>query len=197
MSVKAKYIKPDRLRGLETGLNDMIASGRWARARDAIAVCLALHGMRCGEVTGARLVDLDVEDGLLDVETSKRGNNRTIELHATLVAAILAWRAGSANEWLLFTRTGRRIATSQLRRSWQAISLRLLGRSVKFHALRHTFAVRLYQAKPDILLVKQQLGHRSVRSTEVYAATLQSVPDTCLVRLDSVAPPLKLFCPAG
>ncbi|MBI5433295.1 MAG: tyrosine-type recombinase/integrase [Planctomycetes bacterium] len=37
------------------------------------------------------------------------------------------------------------------------------------HALRHSFATRLYQRTGDVLLVKEALGHRSVVSTLVYA----------------------------
>ena len=38
-----------------------------------------------------------------------------------------------------------------------------------FHCLRHTFAVRRYLQTRDIYLVKQEMGHSSVTTTEVYA----------------------------
>ena len=37
------------------------------------------------------------------------------------------------------------------------------------HCLRHTFAVRRYLKTKDIYLVKQEMGHASVTTTEVYA----------------------------
>ena len=37
------------------------------------------------------------------------------------------------------------------------------------HCLRHTFAVRRYLQTKDIYLVKQEMGHASVTTTEVYA----------------------------
>ncbi len=37
------------------------------------------------------------------------------------------------------------------------------------HGLRHTFAVRRYLQTKDIYLVKQEMGHASVTTTEVYA----------------------------
>ena len=37
------------------------------------------------------------------------------------------------------------------------------------HCLRHTFAVRRYLKTRDIYLVKQEMGHASVTTTEVYA----------------------------
>ena len=38
-----------------------------------------------------------------------------------------------------------------------------------FHCLRHTFAVRRYLQTRDIYLVKQEMGHSSVTTTEIYA----------------------------
>src|SRR5690606_22994372 len=38
----------------------------------------------------------------------------------------------------------------------------------KLHSLRHTFAIELYKAKKDILLVKLALGHKSLSNTMVY-----------------------------
>ena len=38
-----------------------------------------------------------------------------------------------------------------------------------FHCLRHTFAVRRCLQTRDIYLVKQEMGHSSVTTTEIYA----------------------------
>mgnify|MGYP006089636277 FL=1 len=45
------------------------------------------------------------------------------------------------------------------------------GQDTKYHlhCLRHTFAVRRYLQTRDIYLVKQELGHQSVVTTEIYA----------------------------
>ena len=45
------------------------------------------------------------------------------------------------------------------------------GQDTKYHlhCLRHTFAVRRYLQTRDIYLVKNELGHESVTTTEIYA----------------------------
>ena len=45
------------------------------------------------------------------------------------------------------------------------------GQDTKYHlhCLRHTFAVRRYLQTRDIYLVKNELGHESVTTTEKYA----------------------------
>ncbi len=42
------------------------------------------------------------------------------------------------------------------------------------HALRHSFATRLYRKSRNVLLVKQALGHRNIESTLVYAQADES-----------------------
>ena len=44
------------------------------------------------------------------------------------------------------------------------------GQDTKYHlhCLRHTFAVRRYLQTRDIYLVKNELGHESVVTTEIY-----------------------------
>ena len=47
----------------------------------------------------------------------------------------------------------------------------IVGEETKFHfhCLRHTFAVRRYLQTWDIYQVKQEVGHSSVTTTEIYA----------------------------
>ena len=41
--------------------------------------------------------------------------------------------------------------------------------SKHLHSIRHTFAVRRYLQTRDIYQVKQEMGHSSVTTTEIYA----------------------------
>jgi integrase/recombinase XerC len=44
----------------------------------------------------------------------------------------------------------------------------------KFHALRHTFAIELYQKTKDLRLVQVALGHRNITNTMIYADYIYS-----------------------
>jgi len=50
-----------------------------------------------------------------------------------------------------------------------AKACKAVGLDYHFHNLRHTFAVRRYLQTRDIYLVKKEMGHASVTTTEVYA----------------------------
>ena len=181
-----RFIPFDQLPAFQAALAVRIRDGSIVLRRDSLAIALGLCGLRAGEVTKASIGDLFVPGRQLNVATLKKGKPRVVPLHPTLVDALVAWRAdagGSQREPLLFTSTGERIQRSHLERFARSITREALGEPLKFHALRHTFAMSLYAATRDLFLVQQQLGHRSVTSTEVYARSLARVPESCLVSL--------------
>lgn len=45
----------------------------------------------------------------------------------------------------------------------------------KFHALRHTYATRLFENNTSILTVSRLLGHSSIKTTEIYTHVLEDV----------------------
>ncbi len=47
----------------------------------------------------------------------------------------------------------------------------------KFHSLRHTFAIELYQRTRDLRLIQVALGHRNIQNTMVYADYLYSTQE--------------------
>lgn len=200
-----RWIPLELLPRLEEMISDEITCGQRVRTRDALAIALGLHGMRIGEICRAARSDLYVSGHVLHVPKFKRGNARDLQLHPSLVEGILQWRGSTSCEPLLFTATGARMFPTHLRRKWKVLSDRLMREHVKFHGLRHTFAIRLYsESGKDLLLVQQKLGHKSVKSTEVYARSLAKIPDSCLIRLNQthieinpVSQRLRIFCPAG
>ncbi len=182
-----KYIPLDRLPSLERRLAWLVDHGSRAETRDALAMLLGLHGLRVSEVCRVLAENLDVDAGTLEPPLLKRGARRTVPLARGVVAALVRWRADSQVPWLLFTRSGRQLSPTYLRRRATRITAATIGKAYRFHALRHTFAIRVYASTKDILLVKRLLGHRSLQSTLVYADSLAEVPAAALPCL-STAP---------
>jgi integrase/recombinase XerD len=145
--------------------------------------------LRVGEVIRARIKELFVAGGSLDVPPFKRGRGRGIRLHASLVGALQQEIAGrkATSDRLLCNCRGGAVNHTQLQAMAEALFGQLLGpgHGLTFHSLRHTFAMRLYAETRDLFLVQSKLGHRSVKSTEVYARSLADVPDSCLVNVSA------------
>jgi integrase len=146
--------------------------------RNAAGVMLGLHGLRCGEVCGLKAEDLDTGQGLLFVATLKKGRKRIVEIEARFALWLARLAKGVAPAApLLRTCRGRQLDTSHFRRAWHRLSMRYLGRVVKFHSLRHTAAQRLFDATKDLLAVQKFLGHKSLASTQVYLSSGVSLRD--------------------
>jgi site-specific recombinase XerD len=131
----------------------------------------------------AELVDLDVEsldrDGeQLRVE-GKGAKTRIVPAGEHAWRAIDAYlerarpelaAAGDGRDRALFlSRTGRRLATTDVRRRLRA-ALRHAGvqAAASPHALRHSFATHLLDGGADLRTIQELLGHSSLSTTQTY-----------------------------
>lgn len=173
-----RYIPLDRL---STFTADLLATadeaGRWTTRRDALAILLGLQGLRVSEVTQLRQLDHDPTTATLHVRTLKKGRPRDLPLSPALNASLQNFRQTHNSEWLLPTRRGTRTHHTHLQRACRRTTAAALGGSFRFHALRHTAGTHLYNATHDLLLTGRALGHRSLKSTMVYAESLGVLRD--------------------
>lgn len=156
----------------------------------ALGVLLTLYtGLRIGELCALRFCDIDLEEGLLEVNATMlriretrpnspartrllidapktRSSKRKIPLSQFFVTEISALRrrAGRATDYLL-TASEQFIEPRNYYERYQRM-LREAGLPPhSFHALRHTFATRCIENGLDPKSVSELLGHANVRIT--------------------------------
>ena len=83
--------------------------------------------------------------------------------------------AYTTNSLLFPSETGTYIDAKNLQRSWKRALENANIPYRKFHALRHTYATRLFENGTSILTVSRLLGHSSIKTTEIYAHVLEDV----------------------
>jgi site-specific recombinase XerD len=149
----------------------MAASRSRAARRDEMLFGLLLaSGIRIGSALGLDVGDLDVEDGALVLRTVKGGRRQRAFVPREVMVR-LATFVGNRTTGAVFCGLGqRRLGARQAHRRLAEWCRRArIHRAISPHALRHSFALGLYERTGDVLLVQGALGHRSIVSTAVYA----------------------------
>ena len=136
-------------------------------------------GLRADELVSLDLESIDFDSESVRVE-GKGGRTRLVPVGEHAVRAIERYLArgrpalDTGDERALFiSKSGRRLSTSDVRRR-----LRVWGRGVHPHALRHSFATHLLEGGADLRSIQELLGHATISTTQLYtrveAARLRS-----------------------
>jgi integrase len=109
--------------------------------------------------------DVDYEKQILNARGYKGHASRIFKLTAETTAMLKTYTAKyekfPASEWM----------SKLWRQHRNAVSKKLAEpqlRNIRLYDLRHRYATELYRKTRDILLVKQQLGHKKLETTMIY-----------------------------
>lgn len=164
---KGKFLSAAELDAFETVV--LRSLGRPRSHRDALLLLLALHtGGRASELLNLTAADFDHYHNTIYLTGLKGSDSREIPLPKFLSTELRIFIRELAPEERIFS-----ISYNRLRQIW----VEYRPSKKKFHCLRHTFAVRLFQKTKDVRLLQVALGHRQVSNTMVYLDYLYSVSE--------------------
>jgi len=140
------------------------ASPRYA----TILKILSETGIMPHELSRISLRDIDLERGLLNVQGYKGHNSRAFKLKDETVAMLRTYLVKNpkqfpfpSSKWICKCYREHR---NRIAEKLNASSLR----TIRLYDFRHYYATMLYHRAKDILLVKQQLGHKKLETTLIY-----------------------------
>lgn len=147
------------------------------RSRTLLEV-LYSTGARIGELEGACVADVDLNDQTLKLRFTKGGHPRVVPLgvHATfwlreyLARARPTLAALHPEERALFITQGARpLRQGIVRQIFQRLRVRAgISKPVTPHVFRHTCATHMMQGGADIRFIQELLGHTRLSSTAIY-----------------------------
>lgn len=136
-----------------------------------VAMTLYGAGLRLSEALGLELEDIDSERMVITVRHGKGDQDRQVVLSAVLLEALRAyWRAYRPWRWLFPGQDSRHplVGRTVQRAVKKAAGHAGIAKPVTPHVLRHTFATHLLESGTDLRVIQTLLGHRSLRTTQIY-----------------------------
>lgn len=150
----------------------------------ALLELLYATGCRASELSDLRIRDMHLEEGFCKVQ-GKGSKQRMVPLGEAAILAVseylkrlrpqLAAHRPDETDWLLLTRSGRRLRREAI---WELVKKYALEAdvdvSISPHTLRHSFATHLLAGGADLRQVQEMLGHASIATTQIYTHVDQS-----------------------
>jgi integrase len=166
-----KYREPERIRYLSQAelkrLFDVLLKPNKKAPHIKPIVILALYtGMRRGEILNLRWTQIDFDNRMILLETSKSGKRRTIELCDTAYNA-LAFLPKKGRYVFQNKLTGKPI--TDIKNAFHAIIKKTKIEDFRFHDLRHTFASYLTMRGENTFTIQQLLGHSTLEMAKRYS----------------------------
>ena len=159
-----------------------------ANARPTMALKLTISketGLRPIELCNLKVSDIDLEQRLIYPTTAKHGAPRRLKISTNLKVALQKhihkkrltpkdklFRGDSENYSKYYRQMRNNLAEKLCKPEL---------RTIRLYDFRHYFATMLYARTRDILLVKQQLGHKKIETTLIYTQLINLNDDewTC------------------
>ncbi len=127
--------------------------------------------LRVSELVGINFEDIDMDEGFVKV-MGKGGNARFSPMGQTTIDVLKRYikqRPSCATNALFINQNNTRISTRTVQNVVKKRALQVgVSINVHPHMLRHAAATHFLQSSHDLRTVQEFLGHKSIKSTQVY-----------------------------
>jgi len=127
-------------------------------------------GLRLSEIVNLKIKDIDSKRMIVSVRNAKGNKDREVMLSEKFLLLLREYySAYTPNDWLFEGQGGRQYSPRSVQLVFKA-ALQKSGvkKKASVHTLRHSFATHLLENGTDIRFIQSFLGHRSIRTTQIY-----------------------------
>ena len=149
-----------------------LKTGHYSELRSVLMIELLYScGLRVSELVGINIKDLDVNEGFVRV-MGKGGKARFSPIGSAAINVLetyLTKRLESESDALFLNQKGLRISPRSVQNIVKKRALDVgVSINVHPHMLRHAAATHFLQSSHDLRTVQEFLGHKSIKSTQIY-----------------------------
>jgi integrase len=177
-------------------------------------------GLRLGELLGLRWEDVDLDAGILRVQQSiarlkndggttktslvfqplkTKKSQRSVPIPESVVVTLKTYKARQNREGLVFsTPTGTPIEPRNFIRRFGQLLAKAGIPEANVHAMRHSYATRLFELNEHPKTVQELLGHSQISMTlDTYSHVMPEIKQAAAKKLDGWLSPQKKNPPEG
>mgnify|MGYP001603825377 CR=1 FL=1 len=133
-----------------------------------VIMFLYYAGLRLDEVRNLTWQDIDFDREVIHLKTAKGDKERVVFLHQKLISALKMYNLKETG-LILVSQRDRKYNKRTIQQIVKSASKKSgIKKNVTPHTLRHSFATHLLEAGADIRYIQQLLGHKDLRTTQIY-----------------------------
>lgn len=127
-------------------------------------------GLRVSEIINLKIKDVNLAELIIHLKGAKGNKDRITVLPEKLISGLKKMIAGRDSSFYFFAseRGGRLSARTAQKIFENALKKSGVKKDATFHSLRHSFATHLLENGVDVRYVQELLGHRNIRTTQLY-----------------------------
>ena len=127
-------------------------------------------GLRISEVISLKVKDVNLEELTIHLKNAKGKKDRITIFPEKIKNDLQCLIAGkNPNDYVFESERGGKLTERTAQKVFEnALQTAGIKRDATFHSLRHSFATHLLENGVDVRYVQELLGHRNIRTTQVY-----------------------------
>ena len=148
----------------------------------AMLTAIYALGLRSGELINIKIEDINSDRNQIFIRSGKGRKDRVLPLPNSLRVLFREYYLQYRPKNYLFCgRNGDKYAPESLRKVFKmAVFKAGINKHITLHSLRHAYATHLMDRGTDVRIIKELLGHSSIKTTLIYThvtqKTLENIP---------------------
>ena len=138
--------------------------------RIMLKLCYGM-GLRVSEIVNLKITDIDSSRMLVYIEAAKGKKDRCVVLPSSVLDELRNYyRVYRPKTYLFEGQHGGQYAIRSAQAVFKsAMRKAKINKSVGIHGLRHSYATHLLECGTDMFFIQKLLGHKDIKTTEIYA----------------------------
>ena len=148
-------------------------------------------GLRVSEIVNLKITDIDSSRMLVHIEAAKGKKDRCVVLPSSALDELRNYyRIYRPKTYLFEGQHGGQYAIRSAQAVFKnAMQKAKINKSIGIHGLRHSYATHLLECGTDMYFIQKLLGHKDMKTTEIYAKVSNRQFSNIKSPLDSMASP--------